>query len=160
MQRRCEAPRSGLFLKRCCLWNRALFASEKFCACAGLMSDCVACQVCMRSLLSKHGIHTPACFALSQHMQHAVPCPDLRGLPPRSFIVLDTSQPGSIAPGLAPALAQPRVLAALKPRALADAASHNGPLLAGVSHLAHLPGTQQHHAAPAQGDDCWWVKTA
>lgn len=133
---------------------------ELFCACAGFISDCVACQVCMRSLLSKHGILTPACFALSQYMLHSMPCPDLRELPPRSFIVLDTSQPGSIAPDLAPALAQPRVLAALKPHALADAAAHNGPLLAGVSHLAHLPGTQQYHAAPAQQDACWLVKTA
>lgn len=83
-------------------------------------------------------------------MQHSVPCPDLRGLLPRSFIVLDTSQQGSIAPDLAPALAQPRVLAALKPHALADAGAHNGPLLAGMSHLAHLPGNQQYRAPPAQ----------
>lgn len=54
--------------------------------------------------------------------------------------MLDASEAGSLAPGLVPALARPRVLAALKPQVLAEAGAQNGPLLGGVSHLAHLPG--------------------
>lgn len=58
----------------------------------------------------------------------------------RRFVMLDASESGTLAPELAQAAAHPRVLAVLKPAVLADAAAHNGPLLRGVSHLAHLPG--------------------
>lgn len=54
--------------------------------------------------------------------------------------MLDASESGTLAPELAQAAAHPRVLAVLKPAVLADAGAQNGPLLRGVSHLAHLPG--------------------
>ena len=58
----------------------------------------------------------------------------------RRFVMLDASESGTLAPELAQAAAHPRVLAVLKPVVLADSAAQNGPLLRGVSHLAHLPG--------------------
>ncbi|KAK9839508.1 hypothetical protein WJX81_006252 [Elliptochloris bilobata] len=69
--------------------------------------------------------------------------PDLFSSHPKSlFVVMDTSAAGTLAPDLARAAAHPRILAVLKPAALADPAAHNGPLLAGASHLAHLPGAK------------------